>query len=103
MEHFARKCTQKSYKRKVRKVTEDESEAIPGESDESETSIHRIKRINRITDRNKYLTTIVKVNRIENKFRVETRSPNSIMPVDEKITKQTEIQRVKHRYHVVKV
>ena len=66
--HFGRVCRQReSYKRKVRIVTEDESEAIGGESDESETSIHRIKKINRISDRNKYLPTIVKVNGIEKK------------------------------------
>ena len=52
--HFARVCRQrKSYKRKVRNVTEDESETIGGDSDESETSIHRIERKNRITDRKK--------------------------------------------------
>ena len=51
--HFARVCRQReNYKRKVRNVTEDESEAIGGEFDESETSIHRIEKRNRITDRN---------------------------------------------------
>ena len=46
--HFARVCKQREkYKRKVRNVTEDESEVIGGESDESETSINRIERINR--------------------------------------------------------
>ena len=41
---------------------------IGGESDESETSIHRIERINRITDRNKCPTAVVKVNGIEKEF-----------------------------------
>ena len=81
--HFASVCKQReNYKRKVRNVTEDESEVIGGESGESETSINRIERINRITDRNKYLTT-VKVNGIENEFIVDTGSPISIMPADE--------------------
>ena len=63
--HFARVCRQReSYKRKIRNVTEDESEAIERESHESQTSVHRIERTNRITDRNKYLTTIVKLNEI---------------------------------------
>ena len=97
--HFARVCKQReNYKRKVRNVTEDESEIIGGESDESETSINRIERINRITDRNKYLTTAVKVNGIEKEFIVDTGSPISIMSADENIMKQTEIQKVKHRY-----
>ena len=82
--HFARVCKQReNYKRKVRNVTEDESEVIGGESDESETSMNRIERINRITDRNKYLTTTVKVNGIEKEFIVDTRSPISIMPADQ--------------------
>ena len=100
--HFARVCKQREdYKRKVRKVTKNESEVIGGESDESETSINRIERINRITDRNKYLTTTVKVNGTEKEFIVDTGSPISIMPADENIMKQTEIQKVKHRYQDV--
>ena len=96
---FARVCKHReNYKRKVRNVTEDESEVNGGESDESETSINRIERINRITDRNKYLTTTVKVNGIEKEFVVDTGSPISIMPADENIMKQTEIQKIKHRY-----
>ena len=64
--HFARVSRQREkYKRKVRNITQGKSEAIGGESDESETSIHRIERINRITDRKKYLKTTVKVNGIE--------------------------------------
>ena len=100
--HFARVCRQRdNYKRKVRNVTEDESEIIGGECDESETSTHRNERINRITDRNKCLTAVVKVNGIEKEFIVDTGSPISIMPVDEKILKQTEIQKVKQRYQDV--
>ena len=100
--HFARVCKQReNYQSKVRNVTEDESEVIGGESDESETSINRIERINRIADRNKYLTTTVKVDGIEEKFIVDTGSPISIMPADENIMKQTEIQKIKHRYQDV--
>ena len=100
--HFARVCKRReNYKRKVRNVTEEELEAIGGESDESEASIHRIERTNRITDRNKYLTTTVKVNGIEKEFIVDTGSPISIMLIDENIMKRTKIQKVKHRYQVV--
>ena len=44
---------------------------------------------------------MVKVNGIEKEFIVDTGSPISIMPVDEKILKQTEIQKVKQRYQDV--
>ena len=64
--HFARECRQKEiYKRKVQIVTEEETTAIGGEAGESESSIYRIEKINRITDRNKYLTAKVKTNGIE--------------------------------------
>ena len=63
--HFARVCRQReNYQHKIRNVTENESEASGGESYESETSIQRIERINRMTDKNKYLTAVVKINDI---------------------------------------
>ena len=43
----------------------------------------------------------MKVNGIEMEFIVDSGSPISIMPVDENIMKQTEIQKVKHRYQDV--
>ena len=43
----------------------------------------------------------MKVNGIEKEFIVDTGSPISIMPADENIMKQTEIQKVKHRYQDV--
>ena len=99
--HFARVCRQKeNYRRKVQNVTE-ETTAIGGESDESETSIYRIEEINRITDKNKYLTAKVKVNGIEKEFIVDTGSPISIMPADGQILKKTEMQKKKHRYQDV--
>ena len=99
--HFARVCRQKeNYRRKVQNVTE-ETAAIGGESDESETSIYRIEEINRITDKNKYLTAKVKVNGIEKEFIVDTGSPISIMPADEQILKKIELQKIKHRHQDV--
>ena len=71
------------------------------ENPTNQTSIHRIERINRITDKNKYLTTTEKVNGIEKECIVDTGSPISIMPADENIMKRTEIQKVKHRYQDV--
>ena len=92
--------TKRNYRRKVQNVTE-ETAAIGGESDESETSIYRIEEISRITDKNKYLTAKVKVNGIEKEFIVDTGSPISIMPADEQILKKTEMQKIKHRYQDV--
>ena len=92
-DHFARACRQKeSYKRKVRNVTQTENSTIGEESNESESSIYRIERINRIVDKNNYLPTTVKINGTEEEFIIDTGSPISIMPADNTIKKDTEIQ-----------
>ena len=83
--------------RMLRNVTETEN-PIGEENDKSESSIHRIERVNRIIDRSKYLTTTVKINGTEKEFTIDTGSPNSIKPADSKLKKETEIQKLKHRY-----
>ena len=64
-------------------------------------SIHRIERVNRIIDRNNYLTTIVKINGTEKEFVIDTGSPISIMSADNPKMKESEIQKVRHRYQDV--
>ena len=89
--HFPRVCRQKvNYNCKVQNVTEEETTAIGGEFDESESRIYKIERINRITDQQKYLTARVKVNGIEKELIVDTGSKISIMPADNKILNKTE-------------
>ena len=85
----------------MRKGTENENTAIGEETDESETSIYRIERINIIVGKNKYLTTTVRINGTEEEFIVETGSPISIMPADKEMMKETEVQKIKHRYQDV--
>ena len=81
--HFVRVCRQKEiYKRNVKNVTEEETTAKGGKSDESESSIYRIGKINRIADRNEYLTAKVKMNGIEKQFIIDIGPPISIMPAD---------------------
>ena len=95
-------CTDMQTKRKLKKnklrnVTETEN-PIGEESDDSESSIYRIERVNRIIDRNKYLTTTVKINGTEKELIIGTGSPLSIMPADNKIMEESEIQKVRLRY-----
>ena len=52
-------------------------------------------------DKNKYLTTTVKINGTEKEHKTDTGSPISIMPADHKIMKETEIRNVKHQYQDV--
>ena len=63
-------CTQREKnKRKVRNEIEIELTASGGESDESR---YKIDEINKITDRNKYLTATVKVTGIEKVFMMDS-------------------------------
>ena len=95
---FVRTCRQtENYKNKLRNVTESENPIGEG-SNKSESSIKRIGRVNRIIDSNDYLTTTVKNNGTELDFIKDTGSPISILPADNKIMKETDIQKVKHRY-----
>ena len=43
----------------------------------------------------------VKINGMEEEFMIDTGSSKSIMPADNKVMKDTEIQKVKHRYQDV--
>ena len=47
------------------------------------------------------MTTTVKINGMENELIVDTESPISIMRLDSEGLKETEIQKVKHRYQDV--
>ena len=96
-EHAAKK----NNKRRLRSITEEETSMIGNESDQSETSIYRIEKMYRITDKNKYLTTSVKINGTEKEFNIDTGSPISIMPVDDNMNKKTELHNVIRRYQDV--
>ena len=52
-------------------------------------------------DKNKYLTTTVKINGTEKKVIIDTGSQISIMPADNTIMKDTEIRKLKHRHQNV--
>ena len=67
-------------------------------SDQSESSIYRIETINRITDKNKYLTISVKINGTKKEFITDTGLPLSILPADDNVLEKTEFQKVKQRY-----
>ena len=99
--HFARPCRQReNYKNKLRNVTETEI-PIGEENDESQSSIYRIERVNRIIDRIKYLTTTVEKKRngkiIDNNYQITNNNNAEI----EKLLKETENQKLKHRYQDV--
>ena len=71
------------------------TEKVVNELDESycdsDKSIHHIKDIKKIEETNKNYTGTVKLNGMKKESRIDTGSPITIMPMDNRIVKLTEI------------
>ena len=90
--HYAKAWRQKTNSnRTVKRLTEDEPNESERSSSESEESIHHIKEIKKLDETNKHFTTTLKINGVTKEFIIDTGSPISLMPPDERITKSTEI------------
>ena len=87
--------------RTVKRLTENEPNESDEPSSESEDSIHHIQEIKKIDETNKHFTTTLKINVIPKEFIIDTGSPISLTPPDERITKSTEIQKITNRYQDV--
>ena len=99
--HYAKVCRQKyTNNRTVKQLTEEEIEEQNETSRESDESIHHIKEIKKIEE-NKHYSATVKINGIKKEFIVDTGSPITIMPPDEKILKIAELQKITNRYQDV--
>ena len=85
----------------MKRLTENEPNESDEPSSESEDSIHHIKETKKIDETNKHFTTTLKINGIPKEFIIDTGSPISLMPPDERITKSTEIQKITNRYQDV--
>ena len=84
--HYAKVCRQKyTNNRTVKQLTEEEIEGQNDTSSESDESIHHIKEIKKIEEKNKHYTATVKINGIKKEFIIDTGSPITIMPPDKKI------------------
>ena len=101
--HYAKACRQKTNNNRiVNGLTEDEPNTSDGPSCESEESIHHMKEIKKIDETNKHFTTISNgINGISKEFIIDTGSPISLMPPDERITKSTERQKITNRHQDV--
>ena len=100
-ERTLRESMQTNNYRTVKRLTEDEPNESDGPSSESEESIHHIKEIKKMDETNKHFTTTLKINGIPKEFIIDTGSPKSLMPPDERITESIEIQRITNRYQDV--
>ena len=100
--HYAKACRQKfNNNRTVKRLTEEEMNEPDESTSESDESIHHIKEIKKIKEMNKHFTAVVRVNGVKKEFIIDTGSPISIMPPDERIIKSTEIQKKTNRYQDV--
>ena len=77
-------------KRLTEVVTDDRSKT----SSESNESIHHIKEIEKIEEKNKHYTATIKTNGKKEEFIIDTGSPITITPPDEEILKSTGIQKI---------
>ena len=100
--HYAKVCRHKyTNNRTVKQLTEEEIEEQNETSSESDESIHHTKEIKKIEEKNKHYTATVKINGIKKEFIIDTGSPITIMPPDEKILKIAELQKIPNRYQDV--
>ena len=86
----------------MKKLTEDKVNETNESLRKSEESIHDIEEIKNIEEKQKHYTARIKINGIQKEFIIDTGSPVSIMPFDERIVNQTETQKITNRYHNVK-
>ena len=101
--HFAKACRQRTYNnRTVKRLTEDGTQQPNEPTSESGESIHHIKEIKAIEEKNKHYTATIKINGVKKEFIIDTGSPITIMPPDERIMKHAERQKITNRYRDVK-
>ena len=87
--------------RTVERLTEEETTERNESSDESNESIRHIKEIKKIEEKNKHYTAPIKINGVRKEFITDTGSPITIMLIDKRVVKPTEILKVTNRYQYV--
>ena len=96
--HFAKACRQRTYNdRTVKILTEDDTQQPNESTSESEESIHHIKEVRTIEEKNKHYTATNRKNGVKKEFIIDTGSPITLMPTDERIMKHTENQKTTNR------
>ena len=85
----------------MKRITEDETQQPNESTSESGESIHHIKEIKATEEKNKHYTATIKINGVKKEHIMDTGSPITIMPPDERMMKHVEIQKVTNRYQDV--
>ena len=82
----------------MNRLTKDETQQPNESTSESEESIHHIKEIKAIEEKNKHYTATIEINGVKKEFIIDTGSPITIMPPDERIMQHAESQKITNRY-----
>ena len=85
----------------MKRLTEDETQQLNESTSESEESTHHIKELKVIEEKNKQYTATIKINGVKKEFIIDTGSPITIMPPDERTMKHAEIQKITNQYQDV--
>ena len=85
----------------MKRLTEDETQQPNESTSESEQSIHHIKEVRTVEEKNKHYTATTRINGVKKEIIIDTGSPITIMPPDERIMKHTEIQKITNLYQDV--
>ena len=85
----------------MKKLTEEETDDRDETSSDLEKSIHHIREIKTIEEKNKHYTATVKINGKKKEFIIDTGSPITKMPPDEPMLELTGIQKITNRYQDV--
>ena len=90
--HYAKACRKKfNNNRTVKTLTEKEVNELDESYCESDKSRHHMKDIKKIEETNKNYTATVKMNGMKKESRIDTGSPITIMPMDNRIVKLTDL------------
>ena len=85
----------------MKRLTEEEINEPDESTSDSEESIHHMKEIKKINEMSNLFTETVQVNGIKKELIIDTGSPISVLPPDERIMKATEVQKKTNRYQDV--
>ena len=97
--HYTKSCRHKfNNNRTVKRLTEEEINEPDESTSDSYESIHNMKEIKKINELSKHFTATGQINGIKKEVTIDTGSPISIMPRDERIMKATEIQKITNRF-----
>ena len=85
----------------MKNLTEDETKESNEPLSESDESIHHIEEIQNIEEEQKQYTAKTKINsEMQKEFKIDTGSP--VIPIDKRLVKQIEMQKLTNRYQDVK-